>query len=140
MVNNTVPLEEWENQVNENLNLKKIISQMENKSETVSKIKYDASQQALELFREKNISLQKHIEALKRDYISMVDELEQLKKQVEKKKGIKTGRKPLDKSIVDRVHQLKMNKLSIREIQRTLSMEGILISVGVIHKVINGVK
>jgi seryl-tRNA synthetase len=124
----------------ENKKLQSTIEQLQRRLNVVSMDTYKESQENNERLVEEVRQSRNKISELEKQIRQLNSELFHLSKQLEKKNETKTGRKPLDNNIVDRVHQLKMNKLSIRDIQRTLSIEGILISVGVIHKVIHGVK
>jgi hypothetical protein len=105
----------------------RLLEQLKLQEEETTRIKQDYA------------TIKKLYEQLKNEHIELnniCNELKQEKNQKQVKS--KSGRKPLSKTIIERVHELKMNNKSVRDIQRTLEMEGVLISVGVIHKIIKG--
>jgi len=60
--------------VNENLDLKKQITQLEGKGKTVSKLKYDKLNEAFEALRAKCIDTEKYLNTIKVDYLQLADE------------------------------------------------------------------
>jgi chromosome segregation ATPase len=131
------------------VDLKQELSKVKGRENIYSREDYNRVLQRLELSEQETTrskqdyeALKKRYEQLKQEHITLNDKHNELKQsksipdKVHNERG--AGRKPLDKSIIKLIQELKNENKTIKEIKDVLEKQGIKISVGAIHGIVKG--